>query len=38
VQALDRIGVRLSPRDDDDAPAADEITDLPTPPGAPTRP
>lgn len=38
VQALDRIGVRLKPIDDDDAPAPDDRDDVPTPPGAPTRP
>lgn len=38
VQALDRIGVRLKPLDDDDAPGPDDPADLPTPPGAPTRP
>lgn len=38
VQALDRIGVRLKPLDDDDAPAADDPADVPTRPGAPTRP
>lgn len=38
VQALDRIGVRLKSIDDDDAPGPEERDDLPTPPGAPTRP
>lgn len=38
IQALDRIGVRLAAADGDDVPAGDDADDLPTPPGAPTRP
>lgn len=38
-QALDRIGVRLKPiDDDDDAPGPEDPDDVPTPPGAPTQP
>ena len=38
VQSRDRIGVRLKPLDDDDAPGPDDPADVPTRPGAPTRP